>query len=190
MNVVSLSPIELKISHMRGILWRGAESRKRSGAKILNTALKYSKNMIKAIWAGNTPYSKFLISVGIILVSAVFFTLISTLLATAFYGVSFLQLQEMMLEPDQPITLSILKLVQTVSAIGTFIIPPFILAWLFSERPANFLSLERRPKFISLMIVIILMIVSTPVINYLGEINSHLHLPGFLKGIEDWMRDH
>ena len=175
---------------MRGILWRGAESRKRSGAKILNTALKYSKNMIKAIWAGNTPYSKFLISVGIILVSAVFFTLISTLLATAFYGVSFLQLQEMMLEPDQPITLSILKLVQTVSAIGTFIIPPFILAWLFSERPANFLSLERRPKFISLMIVIILMIVSTPVINYLGEINSHLHLPGFLKGIEDWMRDH
>jgi len=145
--------------------------------------------MIKAIWAGNTPYSKFLISVGIILVSAVFFTILSTLLATVFYGVSFAQLQLLMSEPSQPVTLSILKLVQTLSAIGTFIVPPFILAWLFSNRPMNFLSLDRKPDNFSLLLVLVVMIISTPLVNFLGELNSHLHLPGFLKGVEDWMRE-
>src|SRR3954463_14313121 len=33
----------------------------------------YFKLMIKSIWAGNTPYSKILITVGIILISAIFF---------------------------------------------------------------------------------------------------------------------
>ena len=145
--------------------------------------------MIKAIWASNTPYSKFLITVGIILVSAVFFTLLSTIIATAVYGVSMTQLQEMMLDPSQPVTLSILKLVQTFSAIGTFIIPPFVLALLFSERPLTYLSLDRRPLKISLLLATIIMIVSTPLVNFLGEINSHMHLPDFLKSIEDWMRD-
>jgi membrane protease YdiL (CAAX protease family) len=145
--------------------------------------------MIKAIWERNTPYSKFLISVGIILVSAVFFTLLSTILSTLIYGVSFLELQQLMSEPEQPVTMSILKLVQTLSAIGTFIIPPFILAYLFSKRPINFLSLDKSPGNISLVLIIIIMIVSTPMINFMGEINSNMHLPGFLKGVEDWMRD-
>lgn len=145
--------------------------------------------MIKAIWAGNTPYSKFLITVGIILLSAIFFTLLSTIIATSFYGVSMTQLQEMMSDPSQPITLSILKLVQTFSAIGTFIIPPFILALFFSERPFEYLSLVRSPQKVSLLLATFIMIVSTPLVNFLGEINTHMHLPEFLKGIEDWMHD-
>jgi membrane protease YdiL (CAAX protease family) len=33
------------------------------------------------------------------------------------------------------------------------------------------------------------MIVATPVINFLGEINSYMHLPGFLRSVEEWMRE-
>ena len=145
--------------------------------------------MTKAIWADNTPYSKFLITVGIILVSAVFFTLLSTILAIAFYGVSMIQLQEMMSDPSQPVTLTILKLVQTFSAIGTFIIPPFILAWLFSVRPLEYLSLDRSTQKNSLFLVAIIMVVATPLVNFLGETNAQMHFPEFLKGVEEWMRD-
>src|ERR1700750_2749632 len=120
--------------------------------------------MTKAIWAGNTPYSKFLITVGIILVSAVFFTLLSALIATAVYGVSMIQLQELLSDPSQPTAISILKLVQTFSSIGTFIIPPFILAWFFSDRPVEYLSLKRRPQNLSLLIATLIMIVSTPLV--------------------------
>lgn len=144
---------------------------------------------MKAIWTNNTPYSKFLITVGIILVSAVFFTLLSTIIATAFYGVSMIQLQEMMADPSQPVTLSILKLVQTFSALGTFIIPPFVLAWFFSERPLQYLSLDRSPMKFSMLLATLVIIVSMPFVNFLGEINSNMHLPEFLKSVEDWMHE-
>jgi uncharacterized protein len=145
--------------------------------------------MMKSIWAGNSPYSKFLITVGIILLSAVFFTLLSTLIATAIYGVNMVQLQGLLTDVTQPDSLSILKLVQTFSAIGTFIIPPFVLAFLFSEKPVAYLSLDRSPKIFLFVIVALIMIISTPFINFLGEINSYMHLPGFLKGLEDWMHE-
>lgn len=143
---------------------------------------------MRAIWAGNTPYSKFLISVGIILVSAVLFTLLSMLAASVIYGVSMDELQLMMQQFTDPNALPIMKMVQVFSAIGTFVLPPFVLAYLFSERPSTFLSLDRSPGFSSYLLVAAIIIVATPLINYLGEINSHLHLPQSLKGVEEWMR--
>jgi membrane protease YdiL (CAAX protease family) len=145
--------------------------------------------MMKSIWAGNTPYSKFLITVGIILISAVFFTLLSTVAATFAFDVNMIQLQAMLSDPKNPESLKILKLIQTFSAIGTFIIPPFILAYLFSSQPIEYLALNKQPRKNSYIIIIALMLIATPFINFLGELNSHLHLPSFLKGVEDWMHD-
>jgi membrane protease YdiL (CAAX protease family) len=144
---------------------------------------------MKAIWAGNTPYSKFLITVGVILIFAIFFTILSSVLATFIYGITMDELQEMMLSPSAPATISILKIVQTFSAVGAFILPAFILAWLFDGRPKSYLSLDKSPRSVSYIIVFVIMILSTPLINFLNEINSHLHLPAFLSGVEDWMRE-
>ncbi len=144
---------------------------------------------MKAIWESNTPYSKFLISVGLILISAVLFTFISTIGATMIYGISMVEMQNLLANPSTPLAISVLKFVQLVSSTGTFLLPPFILAALFSHFPLNYLSLNVKPERYSFLILAILMIVATPLINFLGEINSHLHLPGFLKGVEDWMRE-
>ncbi len=144
---------------------------------------------MKAIWAGNTPYSKFLISVGIILISAVFFTLISTFMATAVYGISVEELQTLMSDLSKPGTISILKMVQTFSALGTFIVPPFLLAWFFSENALAYLSLDKSPRKYSYLLVAGIMVISTPLINFLGELNANMHLPGFLKSVEDWMHE-
>jgi membrane protease YdiL (CAAX protease family) len=143
---------------------------------------------MKAIWATNTPYSKLLISVGIILISAVLFTLISTMLVSMVHGISMIELQGMMSDLTDPGVLSILKFVQTISALGTFVIPPLILAWLFSENIVSYLSLDKQPPTNTYLLVAVVMIVSTPVINFMGELNSQMHLPGFLKGVEEWMR--
>jgi len=143
---------------------------------------------LKAIWANNTPYSKFLISVGIIMISAVFFTLISTFLASVIYGVDMAQLAILMGELENPSNIAVLKMVQTVSAIGTFIVPPFVLAWLFHPSPLDFLSIRKKPAFSSSVLIIALLFLAVPLINHLGELNSHFHLPSFLKGMEDWMK--
>jgi membrane protease YdiL (CAAX protease family) len=77
---------------------------------------------------------------------------------------------------------------QTFSAIGTFVVPPLILAYLFSQKPSTYLALDKKPARFSYLIVFVIMVMATPFINYLGELNSNLHLPGFLKSVEDWIK--
>ncbi|HNP49358.1 MAG TPA: CPBP family intramembrane metalloprotease [Bacteroidia bacterium] len=143
----------------------------------------------KAIWANNSPYSKFLISVGIILLCAVFSTLVSTLLSSAIYQVNFAELQTLLNNLEDPRAIAILKLVQTISAIGTFVVPPFLIAYLIDPEPLTFLGVNKMANLRSIVMVVLVVMAAVPVINLLGELNSSMHLPGFLKAVEDWMRD-
>lgn len=143
----------------------------------------------KAIWANNSPYSKFLISVGIILLCAVFSTLVSTLLSSAIYQVNFAELQTLLNNLEDPRAIAILKLVQTISAIGTFVVPPFLIAYLIDPEPLTFLGVNKVANIRSIVMVVFVVMAAVPVINLLGELNSSMHLPGFLKAVEDWMRD-
>src|SRR3954465_5032881 len=144
---------------------------------------------LKAIWQNNTPYSKFLLSVGVILISAVTFTLLSMVMATMIYGVGFMELAKIIEDYDNPLTISILKLIQTLSEIGTFIIPALILAYFFDNRPVAYLGLDKKPLTISFVLIVILMLVALPFINFLGEMNSHMSLPSWLSGLEQWMKE-
>ena len=144
---------------------------------------------MKAIWEKNTPYSQFLISVGVILLLAVTFTVVSMVVATASFGLSMTEMQKVMSDLDAPNAVNIMRIVQTLSSIGAFILPPFLIAYLFSQHPLHYLGLSKLPRKNSMLLVVAAMILITPLINFLGEINSHLHLPSFLKSVEDWMRD-
>jgi membrane protease YdiL (CAAX protease family) len=143
---------------------------------------------LKATWAGTSPYSKFLLAVGVILISAVLFTLISTLAAMSFYGISMSQLQFLLSDFSNPDAIPVLKLIQTVSTIGTFILPPFLIAYLFDARPASYLSLDKKAKFSSALLVVVALIAALPFINFLGDLNSRMSLPSFLSGLEKWMK--
>ena len=69
---------------------------------------------MKAIWQKNTPYSQFLISVGVILLSAVLFTVISMVVGTAVYGLRMSELEGILGNMNDPAALPIFKMVQTV----------------------------------------------------------------------------
>ena len=144
---------------------------------------------MKAIWEKNTPYSQFLISVGVILLLSVTFTVVSMVVATASFGLSMAEMQKVMSDLDAPNALNIMRVIQTLSSIGAFILPPFLIAYLFSQQPLHYLGLSKLPRKNSMLLVVTAMILITPLINFLGEINSHLHLPSFMKSVEDWMRD-
>ena len=38
------------------------------------------------------------------------------------------------------------------------------------------------------VLIVAAVLLITPLINFLGELNSHMHLPGFLKNVEEWMK--
>lgn len=99
-----------------------------------------------------------------------------------------------------------LKWFQFVQTVGTFLLPPFVCAWLWSAKPLEWLHLEgirtaslkqqgtkkKTPSPVPTCFVfssaVLLMVVAIPGINLIADWNSRLVLPAFMAGIEQWMQ--
>jgi uncharacterized protein len=82
-----------------------------------------------------------------------------------------------------------LKYFQVVQSIGVFIVPPFILGWLFHGQIFDYLNLNRPINFESVLLVLVLSFAASPFINFIGEINANMQLPSWLSGVEIWMKN-
>jgi hypothetical protein len=89
---------------------------------------------------------------------------------------------------SDPQSVAVLKFLQIASQLGMMIFPALVAAWLFSSKPLGFLSAEKTGHWGNYTLVLIMALAAGPLINYLIELNSHLQLPEFLKGLEQKMR--
>lgn len=81
-----------------------------------------------------------------------------------------------------------LKTMQFIQAIGAFILPPLFLAYLWSEKPFEYLHLDKKTKILDVVYVFIFMVLIIPFVNLLGDLNQQVELPKALEGIENWMK--
>ncbi|MCI7575521.1 MAG: CPBP family intramembrane metalloprotease [Bacteroidales bacterium] len=81
-----------------------------------------------------------------------------------------------------------LKVLQMLQTIATFMLPCFIMAYLWSDAPMSYLSLDKKPDGKAVFGVILLMIIATPCINLMGYLNAKIQLPAFLQGLEELMK--
>lgn len=144
---------------------------------------------IRGIWEDTTPYLKLVIFVIMIFLFAFFFTALSGLLIYWFYDINILTNPTSLSNLSDPTVIAALKLMQVFSASGTFIIPPFIAAFLFSKEPINFLALKKSPAPVIALAVIGLVLFSSPLINQMMVWNQQMILPEFLKTFEVWMKN-
>jgi len=89
---------------------------------------------------------------------------------------------------NNPETILYLKISQIFQAIGLFISPPLIAAYLFNKSDSNYLQLKST-KFIFILIAGFLMVSSLPIINWLAEMNQNISFPESLENIEEWIRN-
>lgn len=82
----------------------------------------------------------------------------------------------------------LLRLLQFISAIGTFLLPSLGLAWLCSRQTRNYLYCGKRPDIQSLSYTFASMLLLSPAINLVALLNRQMKLPEFLAPIEHWMR--
>jgi len=134
------------------------------------------------------PFPQLLFSAFIILVSFLIFLVLSVLIALPFFGLESILNMANMSNLSDPTNLAVLKYFQTVQAIGMFILPPIIIAYLFLGNIPEYLYLNKPFNASTFLLIIILMFVMSPLINFLGEWNSNMSLPSWMSGIEDWMR--
>lgn len=89
---------------------------------------------------------------------------------------------------ENPETIIVLKYFQTVQAIGLFIVPPILLGYLFQGNIRKYLYLNKSFNSSTLLLVVVLMLFMAPFINFVGELNNNMSFPGWLAGIERWMK--
>ncbi len=84
--------------------------------------------------------------------------------------------------------ISSVKWLQFGQAVGMFILPPLVLAYFWSEKPLEYLYLDKKPGLKNALSVIFLMMLVIPFINLLGEWNQQLRLPHAFAAIEAKMK--
>lgn len=89
---------------------------------------------------------------------------------------------------DNPNTLILLKVLQALSVLMIFIFPALLFAFFWTKERIPYLGITTKPKFITLLLAGAGMVLATPLINWLSEVNQHMTLPEALSGVETWMK--
>lgn len=135
------------------------------------------------------PFPQLMFSIFIILVSFLVFFIASLLLAIPLFGLDSMMSIPSLSDLNDPQSVNVLKYLQVVQSVGLFIVPPFILGWLYSGKISEYLYLNKSFDATSLLLVFVMMFFAAPFINFIGEINNKMQFPDWLEGIESWMKN-
>ena len=97
----------------------------------------------KGILSRSGIYSKLLLFFGV----TVFFTLFALLIWK-------------IMTPENSTDIASLKILQLFQSIGMFVTPPFVVAYLWSKNPIDYLHLTKKTHWIDAMVIIIFMIIN------------------------------
>lgn len=138
---------------------------------------------------GMKPFPQLMFSAFIILASFLFFLLVSMVIAIPLFGLDSMMTIPSINDLSDPESIRVLKYFQVVQSIGLFLVPPFILAWLFHGQIITYLYLDKSTTSTSLFLTVVLVIFSLPLINFIAGWNAQMELPEWLFSLEQWMRN-
>jgi membrane protease YdiL (CAAX protease family) len=138
---------------------------------------------------GMKPFPQLMFTIFVILVCFLAIMVLSLILAIPLFGFNSIMNLTNLTDFSNPDTVRILKYFQVVQSFGLFIIPPIVVAYLFHGKISEYLHLNKVATFTTVFLVVILMFFATPFINFIGEINAQMHLPKWMSGIEEWMKE-
>lgn len=84
--------------------------------------------------------------------------------------------------------ITVLKLLQAVFVVFIFILPAVLIAMFWTKSKIHYLGLTRRPSALTMILAGMGILLAMPLINWLAEMNQHMHLPEAFSGIETWMK--
>ena len=135
------------------------------------------------------PFSKIIFSLFIVLVTFLITFLLGFLIAIPVFHINISELTNILTNYDDPDTIKFLKYLQTIQAFGLFIIPAFIIGYLFNSKSSGYLRFNERITSRSIIFTIFILLASVPIINSLAILNGNMQFPDFLAGLENWMKE-
>ncbi len=129
------------------------------------------------------PVTRLFLTVFVTLSSVIIFSLVAIGLSVFIFDVSFTGINEY-LKAENPDNIPFIKFFQSFYTVGIFLVPAFILAFLFSKKPTKYLFSNKAPTIFFSVLSVITVLSAIPFINYIGMLNSNLKLPDFLSGMD------
>ncbi len=144
--------------------------------------------MAYTVFRGMKPFSELMFALFVMVASVLLFMVAGLIVAIPFFG-----LENLMgfLTPEglnSPDSINFLKYFQVIQSIGLFIVPPFILGWLYHGDIGEYLQINRSTRWHTYLLAALTILAVIPLINYLGAFNSQMKFPESLAGLENWMR--
>jgi len=130
----------------------------------------------RALLAGLRPAEKFLFSIVILFILVLAFQFLGALLAAWIYGFSISEILSLGTY-DNPDYVAASKLIQILGSIGTFILPAFLLSYLFEGDLFSYYQFRNPTGMVPMLLIILMMISVIPFINYMAEINLKMEIP-------------
>lgn len=135
------------------------------------------------------PYLKILVLIMVMIITFLLVLALGVAISIPFFGRSLFEGIASFSDYSDPQTVFALKYFQIVNQVGVFIAPAIIFVILTDDYYSRYLNLDSGIRRLSIIFGFILLLVSLPFINWLVQINSEIHLPSYLAGVETWMRN-
>lgn len=145
--------------------------------------------MLKGRFSQLSYFNQILLSLSLVVATSFVLLFIGSILCYLFFGINIMtDTNAFDINGVNP-NISALKFYQAIYSTGMFIIPPFIIAFFLSFNVSNYLKINQFAKPSVFFQAFLLTLLALPIANMMGELNSQIHFPDFLKGTEQWMRD-
>lgn len=135
-----------------------------------------------------SPAVKLLALIMVMIVTFLVVLAFGVALSIPFFGRGILDDIAAFSDYSNPRILTALKFFQIVNQVGVFIAPAILFVILTDNNFRKYLHFDKGLKRFSIIFGFLVLAVSLPFINWLVQVNSQMHLPGFLSGVEEWMR--
>jgi membrane protease YdiL (CAAX protease family) len=134
-------------------------------------------------------WNKLFIAFFVTLSCFLIFFFIALILAVPLFNLSYAEVKQYIISGPDLNNIKVVKFFQIFQSVGVFIIPSFILAFIFHGNYGEYLKLKNSPHVICMILAILSIIISIPVINYFSYLNSNIDLPDFMGILEDKIID-
>lgn len=138
---------------------------------------------------GMKPFPQLMFALFVMVASVLFFLILAMITAIPFFGFQGMMDSMSGAAINSPDTINFLKYFQVVQSIALFVVPPFILAWLYHGNISEYLQINRTTIPTSYLLAVLTLLLVIPFINFLGEINGRMKFPDSFSGIENWMKN-
>ncbi len=103
-----------------------------------------------------------------------------------FYG--FTPMLKMLTTMGQNMDLSLIRMLQISSTIGFFILGPLVYAKIDKYNVREYFKLNAKINPILILLTVLIVLFSSPLLEFTNTLNQKMSLPSFLQNLEDWMK--